>query len=67
VWLFRGALFRPFGPVGLAFAAYRGWRRLPVERKQEIKRRARALVARINELRADAKTPDRRRIHGQES
>jgi hypothetical protein len=66
VWLLRGGLFRPFGPVGLAFAAYRGWRRLPVERKEEIKRRIRALAARINELTA-ARTPDQRRIHGQES
>jgi hypothetical protein len=66
MFLFRGGFFRPFGPIGLAFAAYRGWRRLPVERKREIKRRTRALAARINEFRADVKAPSQRRIHGQE-
>ena len=47
MWLFRRGFFRPFGPAWLALAAYRYWRRLPVERKTEIKRRARALAMRI--------------------
>jgi hypothetical protein len=47
MWLFRRGLFRPFGPAGLVFAAYRYWRRLPVEQKEEIKMRARAVAARI--------------------
>ena len=29
MWLLRRGLFRPFGPAGLAFTAYRIWRRLP--------------------------------------
>jgi hypothetical protein len=44
MWLLRPRLFRPFGPVGLAFMAYRYWRGLPRERKAELKQRARRLT-----------------------
>jgi hypothetical protein len=47
MWLFRRGLFHPFGPAWLAFAGYRYWRRLPPERKAEIKRRARHLTTSI--------------------
>jgi len=40
-------LFRPFGPLGLAFMAYRFWRRLSPERKADLKRRARGLAMRL--------------------
>lgn len=44
MWLLRPRLFRPFGPVGLAFTAYRYWRRLSPQRKAELKERARRLT-----------------------
>ena len=47
IWLFRRGLFRPFGPVWLAFAGYRYWKRLPPAQKAEIKRRARALATKL--------------------
>lgn len=47
MWLFRRGLFRPFGPVWLAIAGYRYWRRLPAARKAELKKRARVLAASI--------------------
>jgi hypothetical protein len=37
----------PFGPVWLAFAGYRYWRRLPAKRKAELKKQARAFATRI--------------------
>ena len=46
MWLFRPRLFRPFGPVGLAFMAYRYCRRLSPQRKAELKGSARRLVDR---------------------
>ena len=45
--IFGGGLFRPFGPLVLALAAYRAWRRLPEQRKQAIKRRAHAFAAKV--------------------
>ena len=42
--MFLPRLFRPFGPLGLAFMAYRLWRRLPPQRKAEIKERVRGLT-----------------------
>jgi hypothetical protein len=47
IWLFRRGLFRPFGPIWLAFAGYRYWKRLPAARKAEIKKRARALATSV--------------------
>jgi hypothetical protein len=47
MWLFRRGLFRPFGPVWLAFAGYRYWKRLRPAQKAEIKRRARALATKL--------------------
>ena len=44
MWLLGRGLFRPFGPLGLGLAAYRVWRRLPEERKREIKRRVRSVA-----------------------
>jgi hypothetical protein len=44
IWMFRPRLFRPFGPVGLAYMAYRYWRRLSPKRKAELKERARRLT-----------------------
>jgi hypothetical protein len=44
MWLLRRGLFRPFGPLGLGLATYRAWRRLPEQRKREIKRRVRSLA-----------------------
>ena len=44
MWLFGRGLIRPFGPLGLGFAAYRAWRRLPEQRKREIKSRVRSLA-----------------------
>ena len=52
MWLLRRGLFRPFGPAGLAFTAYRLWRRLPPERKADLKRRARTLVSRVQQATA---------------
>ena len=52
MWLLRRGLFRPFGPAGLAFTAYRIWRRLPAERKAEVKRRARTLVSKVQQAAA---------------
>jgi hypothetical protein len=63
-WFLRRGLFRPFGPVGLAFTAFRIWRRLPAERKDAIKARARTLA--LNAHRT-ANTLRTRRPHGQES
>lgn len=37
--------FRRMGPAGMAFALYRGWRRLSPEQKAQITARARALAA----------------------
>jgi hypothetical protein len=42
--MFLPRLFRPFGPLGLAFMAYRLWRRLPAQRKAEVKERLRRLT-----------------------
>jgi hypothetical protein len=50
MWLLGRGLFRPFGPVGLGFAAYRVWRRLPEARKQEIKGRARNLATKLQRV-----------------
>jgi hypothetical protein len=47
IWLFRRGLFRPFGPVWLAFAAYRYWKRLPPAQKVKIKGREQALAKRL--------------------
>jgi hypothetical protein len=41
--MFLPRLFRPFGPLGIAFMAYRYWRRLSPQRKAEIKERVRGL------------------------
>jgi hypothetical protein len=48
MWLFRPRLFRPFGPIGLAFMAYRFWRRLSPARKAELKKRAGRLARTVN-------------------
>lgn len=49
MWFLRRGLFRPFGPVGLAFTAYRLWRRLSPERKAELKRRTRQVTRRVQQ------------------
>ncbi len=49
MWFLRRGLFRPFGPVGLAFTAYRLWRRLSPERKAELKSRTRQVTRRIQQ------------------
>jgi hypothetical protein len=42
--MFLQRLFRPFGPLWVAFLAYRSWRRLSPQRKAEIKERMRGLT-----------------------
>jgi len=42
--MFLPRLFRPFGPLGIAFMAYRYWRRLSPQRKAEINERVRGLT-----------------------
>jgi hypothetical protein len=49
MWFLRRGLFRPFGPVGLAFTAYRLWRRVPPARKAELRRQAREATRRIKQ------------------
>jgi len=39
-------LFRPFGPLGLAWMAYRYWRRLSPQRRAQLKQQARRLTGR---------------------
>jgi hypothetical protein len=45
--MFLPRLFRPFGPLGLAFLAYRFWRRLSPEQKADLKERLRGLISRL--------------------
>jgi hypothetical protein len=45
--MFLPRLFRPFGPLGLAFLAYSYWRRLSPQQKADMKERVRALAARM--------------------
>jgi hypothetical protein len=42
--MFLPRLFRPFGPLWIAFMAYRYWRRLSPQRKAEINERVRGLT-----------------------
>ena len=44
VLMFLPRLFRPFGPLWVAFVAYPYWRRLSPQRKAEIKERVRGLT-----------------------
>ena len=46
-WMFLSRLFRPFGPLGLAFMAYRLWRRLSPQQKAALKERVRRLTTRM--------------------
>src|SRR4026207_2056322 len=43
--MFLPRLFRPFGPLGLAFLAYRFWRRLSPPQKAALKERLSALTS----------------------
>jgi hypothetical protein len=45
--MFLPRLFRPFGPLGLAFLAYRFWRRLSPEQKADLRERLRGLITRL--------------------
>jgi hypothetical protein len=45
--MFLPRLFRPFGPLGLAFLAYRFWRRLSPEQRANLKERLRGLTNRL--------------------
>ena len=49
MWFLRRGLFRPFGPLGLAFTAYRLWRRVPPARKVELKNRTREVARRVRQ------------------
>jgi len=42
-----GRGYRRIGPLGIAFAAYRAWRRLSPTQRQQIKQRARTLTGHL--------------------
>jgi hypothetical protein len=55
--MFKRWRYRRIGPLGIAFGAYRAWRRLSPTQKEQIKRYARTLHSRLRPRPSEAPEP----------